>query len=170
MTLFTFIDARFFDRRLSGRSGTEGCHSLGRVSCVYKNGDCRQSQFVISLTLSKKYDIVSQNTLFTTRLKIFRLEPLYKYSSILLHLYLCGENKLLFTTLYILSEKRHAYEILYTGLFSHREIFVLLHLQTLSPRLELVQTKLCLKRDSLIHWNSSSFKFVRWQRGRKGRK
>lgn len=91
MTLFTFIDARFFDRRLSGRSGTEGCHSLGRVSCVYKNGDCRQSQFVISLTLSKKYDIVSQNTLFTTRLKIFRLEPLYKYSSILLHLCLCGK-------------------------------------------------------------------------------
>lgn len=91
MTLFTFIDARFFDRTLSGRSGTEGCHRLGRVSRVYKNGDCRQSQFVISLTLSKKYDFVSQNTLFTTRFKIFRLEPLYKYSSILLQFYLYGK-------------------------------------------------------------------------------
>lgn len=69
MTSFTFIDARFFDRTLSGRAGTNGCHRLGRVSCVYKNCDCRQSRFVISLTLSKKCDFVPKKYIVYNQIK-----------------------------------------------------------------------------------------------------
>lgn len=49
-------------------------------------------------------------------------------------------------------------------------IFALLQLQTVSPRLELGETQLWLKRDNWIHWNSHSFKFARWQRRQKGQK
>lgn len=35
---------------------------------------------------------------------------------------------------------------------------------TVSPRLELVQTHLCLKRENMSYWNLPSPKFARWQR------
>lgn len=41
------------------------------------------------------------------------------------------------------------FHILFTGLFSPPAIFVLLHLQTGSPRFEFTQKQLCLKRDGI---------------------
>uniref|UniRef100_K1PC66 Uncharacterized protein n=1 Tax=Magallana gigas TaxID=29159 RepID=K1PC66_MAGGI len=38
-------------------------------------------------------------------------------------------------------------------------IFALLHLRTVSPRLEFAQTQLCLKKDNMRPWNSPSLKF-----------
>lgn len=54
-------------------------------------------------------------------------------------------------------------------LFSPRLIFVLLYLQTSSPRLEFAHTLLCLKRD-LRHCNSSRLNFTHLHRVRKERK
>lgn len=57
-------------------------------------------------------------------------------------------------------------QILYVVLFSHRVIFALLLFETFSFRLEFAQTQW----NNFRHWNTTSFKFARWQGGRKGRK
>lgn len=48
--------------------------------------------------------------------------------------------------------------ILYTVLFSPRVIFILLHLQMVSPHLNFTQTQLCTKE---ILWYLPSLKFAR---------
>lgn len=53
----------------------------------------------------------------------------------------------------------------------YRAIFALYNFRpsrtslTVSPRLELVQTHLCLKRENMSYWNLPSPKFACWQRG-----
>lgn len=69
----------------------------------------------------------------------------------------------------IIVYQRYVNEWLYTGLFSFRVFFALLHLQNGLPRLKFYKTKLCLKKDNIII-NSSSLIFARWQWGRKGLK
>lgn len=44
-----------------------------------------------------------------------------------------------------------------------RVIFVLLHMQTISPCLEFTQTQLSLKRYNMRHWKSPSFKITCWK-------
>lgn len=55
--------------------------------------------------------------------------------------------------------------ILYTGLFLSHVSFSLLHLQTILPRLEFDQTKLCLKRNNLSQCSSPSLKLPKDKEG-----
>lgn len=48
-------------------------------------------------------------------------------------------------------------------------IFAPVLFSPLLANLEFAQKKLCLKRDNMRHCNSSSLKFARWQRGKRGK-
>lgn len=60
------------------------------------------------------------------------------------------------------------FNTVYKVIFAPGNIFALLHLQPVSPRLEFAQTQFCLTKNNLRHWDSPSLIFASWQPNERG--